>query len=417
MDSFIIEGPSTIEGEVRVSGSKNSSLPILFATVLTDEECIIEDVPDLSDIKTTYDLLSYCGKSCFFGFNRFEVRESKKIITEAPYDLVRKMRASVLIAGPMLSRFKHAKFSLPGGCAIGVRPIDIHLDGFKKLGAEVNLDSGYVILKAKKLKPAVINLRFQSVGATENLMMAASLIEGITIIKNAAKEPEISDLSSVLNKMGASVEGAGTDLIRIKGVKKLSGFKHKVIPDRIEAGTFLILAAACAKKLAVKNAFAGHLGILIDKLKKSGAKIDISDESITVSKAKKIKPVNIKTQVYPGYPTDLQAQWMAYMCLSSGRSIIEENIFENRFMHVGEFIRMGASISIKHNSAYVNGVNKLIGATVMASDLRAGAGLIIAAALANGSTKIRRIYHIDRGYEKIEQKLLSLGLKIKRVEE
>lgn len=417
MDSFIIEGPGKINGTINVSGSKNSALAILFASILTDEKCVLNGVPELSDIKTTYELLSYCGKSCFFGFNRFEILESSKLLTEAPYDLVRKMRASVLISGPMLARFKSVKFSMPGGCAIGVRPIDIHLEGFKKFGADVKLDGGYVILKAKKLKPAVIKLKFPSVGATENLMMTASLIEGETLIKNAACEPEIEDLGEVLNKMGAVVSGAGTEEVKIKGSKKLRGFEHKVIPDRIEAGTFLIFGAMSAQKLTIKNVVPEHLKALIEKLKKTGAELEINNNEIKISSNKHIKPINLKTEPYPGYPTDLQSQWMAYMSLAEGKSQIEENIFENRFMHVAELIRMGADIEIKHNTAYIKGVKKLIGATVMASDLRAGAGLIIAGANAYGITKIRRVYHIDRGYEKIEQKLASVGLNIKRIEE
>ncbi len=417
MDCFIIDGPSKIDGEITVSGSKNSALPILFASLLTDEKCVLNSVPELSDIKTTYDLLTYVGKNCFFGFNRFEVSEINKIITIAPYELVRKMRASILVAGPLLARFKHVQFSMPGGCAIGVRPIDIHLEGFKKFGAEVVLKEGYIILKAKKLKPAIINLRFPSVGATENLLMTASLIDGESVINNAAREPEIEELACVLNKMGAVVNGAGSKTIRIKGAKKLKGFEHKIIGDRIEAGTFLILGALCAKKLVVKNVCINHLETLLRCLKKSGAEFETLTDSLVIYKNKKIKPVDIKTEPYPGFPTDLQAQWMAYMCFSEGKSKIEENIFENRFMHAAELVRMGADIKIEHNVAYVKGVKKLTGATVMVSDLRAGAGLVIAALNAYGQSKIRRVYHIDRGYEKIEEKLSSIGAKIRRVEE
>ncbi|MBP7796654.1 MAG: UDP-N-acetylglucosamine 1-carboxyvinyltransferase [Elusimicrobiales bacterium] len=415
MDSFIIEGGSKICGSVKISGSKNSSLPILFSTVLTDERCVINNVPELMDIKTTYELLSYCGKTCFFGFNSFSVDEKNKIITEAPYDLVRKMRASVLIAGPMLARFKHVKFSMPGGCAIGVRPIDIHLDGFKKFGADVKLDAGYVILSAKKLKPAVISLKFPSVGATENIMMLASLVEGKSVIKNAAKEPEISDLACVLNKMGARVSGAGSNEIVVEGSEKLKGFEHNVIPDRIEAGTFLILTALCGGRLELLNVESRHIETLLKKLEKTGAILEVYDNRIVISSGKKILPSDIKTEPYPGYPTDLQAQWTSYMSVADGKSMVVENIFENRFMHVAELIRMGADIEIKHNTVIINGVKNLKGATVMASDLRAGAGLILAGARAQGITKVRRVYHIDRGYEKIELKLLAAGVKIKRI--
>ncbi|MEF3280977.1 MAG: UDP-N-acetylglucosamine 1-carboxyvinyltransferase [Elusimicrobiota bacterium] len=417
MDSFIIEGPSKIKGEINISGSKNSALAILFATILTGDECKLENVPQLMDIKTTYELLSYSGKTCFFENNRFKVIENSKIKTEAPYDLVRKMRASVLVSGPMLARFGYAKFSMPGGCAIGVRPIDIHLEGFKKMGANVVLDGGYVILKAKKLKPANIYLKFPSVGATENLMMAASLIDGKTVIRNAAKEPEISDLAAVLKKMGADISGDGSSEIVIKGTKNLIGFSHSVIPDRIEAGTFLLLCATCGGVLTLKSCQPSHLTALISKLKKTGAEIKICEENIHIKSSGRIKPCSITTAPYPGFPTDLQAQWMAYMSVASGSSKIVESIFENRFMHVPEMVRMGADITIKRNTAFVNGVKSLIGATVMASDLRAAAGLVIAGAKAEGISKIRRVYHIDRGYEGIESKLALLGVKIKRVGE
>ncbi|MCX7642018.1 MAG: UDP-N-acetylglucosamine 1-carboxyvinyltransferase [Elusimicrobiales bacterium] len=418
MECFIIEGPNIVTGEVKVSGAKNSALPILFATILTEDKCIVENVPELSDIKTTYDLLNYCGKECFFGFNRFEVSQSNDIKTEAPYDLVRKMRASVLIAGPMLAKYKRVKFSMPGGCAIGVRPIDIHLDGFKKLGADIKLEEGYVIMSAKHLHGARITLKFPSVGATENIMMVASLIDDLTIIENAAKEPEIVDLSEVLNKMGACIEGAGSGTIKIRGKKKLSGFRHKVIPDRIECGTFMILGALIGKELAIKNAHHKHLNSLIKKLKMTGVCIDVNDnDTIIVNSTNSIKPVNITTQPYPGFPTDLQAQWMSYMSVANGKSIITEKIFENRFMHAAELIRMGANIIVKGSKAYIEGVKRLKGATVMVSDLRAGAGLVLAGCIAEGITKVRRIYHIDRGYEKIDEKLKLIGVKIKREEE
>ncbi|MGC8867011.1 MAG: UDP-N-acetylglucosamine 1-carboxyvinyltransferase [Elusimicrobiales bacterium] len=416
MDCFIIEGPSKVCGEIKVSGSKNSSLPVLFATMLSDEKCVVENVPELVDIKTTYELLSYCGKECFFGFNRFEVSENKDILTEAPYDLVRKMRASVLIAGPMLARFKKVRFSMPGGCEIGVRPIDIHLEGFRRLGADVRLEQGYVVMRAKKLKGAYIRFRFPSVGATENIMMAASLIDDVTIIENAAKEPEISDLADVLRKMGAKISGDGTDIIKIRGAKKLKGFSHSVIPDRIEASTFAILAAMCGE-LVIKDAYKDNILCVLRKLSKSGADISMYENSIRVKKVRDIKPVSITTKPYPGFPTDLQAQWMAYMCYANGRSVINEKIFENRFMHVPELLRMGADIKVLGGRAYVNGVKRLMGATVMVSDLRAGAGLVLAACAAHGVSKIRRVYHIDRGYERLDEKLKSIGVKIRREEE
>lgn len=417
MDRFVIEGPSKLSGVVNISGAKNSALAILFATILTDEKCILENVPDLDDIKTASAILEYCGKTCIRNADLCKVIEKTPLKQEAPYDLVRKMRASVLIAGPMLSRYGYVRFSMPGGCAIGVRPIDIHLDGFRKLGADIRLDSGYVILKAKRLRPAIINLRFPSVGATENIMMAASLIDGKTIIKNAAMEPEISDVAQALRKMGVFISGDGSKEIVIVGRKKLNGFTYRVIPDRIEAGTFMILGLMCGKNLEIKNVRPDHLSDLINKIKKAGGIVDVGLDSIVVKGTNEIKPVSIKTEPYPKFPTDLQAQWMAAMSIANGRSKIVENIFENRFMHVAELIRMGADINIKHNSAYINGVKKLIGATVMASDLRAGAGLVLAGCVAEGKTYVRRIYHIDRGYEKMERKLSKIGVKIKREEE
>lgn len=417
MDSFIIKGPSKISGCVEISGSKNSALPIIFSTILTEQKCEIKNVPQLSDIKSSFDILSYIGKNCFYSLNTFISDEKHRLKTEAPYDMVRKMRASVLVSGPLLARFGHVKFAMPGGCAIGVRPIDIHLDAFKKMGANIEFEQGYVILKAKKLKPTSLSLKFPSVGATENLMMAAAITNGCTIINNAAKEPEIVDLARVLNLMGAKIEGAGTDRVKINGCKKLKGFNYKVMSDRIEAGTFLILCAACGGELEVKNINPEIISILIEKLKESGAELVIEKDCIKIKSPKKIKPVSISTGPYPEFPTDLQAQWMAYMCLAKGSSNIIETIFENRFMHAAELMRMGADIKIKHNKAIINGVDKLIGAPVMASDLRAGAALLIGASAAFGESIVKRIYHIDRGYEKIEEKMRAIGVNIKRIKE
>ncbi len=417
MDSFVIEGPAKLSGQVRASGAKNAALPELFATLLTDEKCEISNVPELADIKSTLGILSYCGKRCSFFANKVSCLEQADIKTEAPYDMVRKMRASVLIAGPMLARFGHVKFAMPGGCAIGVRPIDIHLSAFSKMGAEVSFQGGDVILKSKKLKGAKINFKFPSVGATENVMMAACLADGESVIRNAAREPEIEDLATVLNKMGANILGAGSEIIKINGVKKLSGFSHEVISDRIEAGTFMIAASALNSEIAVYGARKEHLGILCRKLILSGAEIHNGRDHILVRAPQKIKPVSIYTGPYPLFPTDLQAQWMAYMSLAQGTCKIKENIFENRFMHAAELMRMGAKIELKGNVANVSSSKGLIGAPVMASDLRAGAALIIAAMAANGKSIIKRVYHIDRGYEKMEEKLFSLGASIKRVKE
>lgn len=417
MDSFLVKGPCRLKGRVKISGSKNSSLPILFASLLTGEKCEISNVPDLADIKSANAILSYCGKKCSFFSGKFTCEEKEAVKTEAPYDMVRKMRASVLIAGPMLARFSSVKFALPGGCAIGVRPIDIHLEAFSKMGASVSFEAGNVLLKASSLKPAKINFKFPSVGATENVMMAAALIKGETVIYNAAREPEISDLADVLNKMGAKVIGAGEEVIRIRGASSLKGFSHEVICDRIEAGTFLIAACALKSELELYGVKKAHLGALWRKLILSGAQLFEENDKVYIVAPKKIKSASVSTGPYPLFPTDLQAQWMAYMCLAEGRARIKENIFENRFMHAAELMRMGAKIEIKGGEALISGPVKLSAAPVMASDLRAGAALIIAAMAAEGESLIKRVYHIDRGYEKIEEKLFSLGAEIKRIKE
>ncbi len=417
MDSFIVKGPCRLKGRVKISGSKNSSLPIIFASLLTDEKCEISNVPQLADINSAAAILSYCGKKCSFFSGKFSCAEEGEIKTEAPYDMVRKMRASVLIAGPMLARFGRVKFALPGGCAIGVRPIDIHLDAFSKMGASVSFEGGNVIIKASSLKPARINFKFPSVGATENVMMAAALTKGETVIYNAAREPEISDLAEALIKMGADIKGAGEEIIRIRGASKLKGFSHEVICDRIEAGTFIIAACALKSEIELYGVRKEHLGSLWRKLILSGAELFSEKEKVFVSAPQKIKPVNISTGPYPLFPTDLQAQWMAYMSLAEGKSRISENIFENRFMHAAELMRMGAKIEVKGKDAFVNGPASLSGAPVMASDLRAGAALVIGAMAAKGQSLVKRVYHIDRGYEKIEEKLFSLGADIKRIKE
>lgn len=417
MDSFVIEGPCELKGQVKAGGSKNSSLPILFATLLTKDKCEISNVPELADIKSAGGILSHCGKTCSFFSNKFSCSENSEIKTDAPYDMVRKMRASVLIAGPLLARFGRVKFAMPGGCAIGVRPIDIHLSAFAKMGAEISFEAGDVLLKAKKLKSAKINFKFPSVGATENIMMAAALTDGETVLYNAAREPEISDLAQVLRKMGAFVEGDGEERIKIIGARSLKGFSHEVISDRIEAGTFLIAACALKSEIAVYGASREHLEALYRKLKLSGAELFYGKDRTLVRGPKKIRSVSVSTGPYPLFPTDLQAQWMAYMSLSSGSCKIRENIFENRFMHAAELMRMGACISIKGSEARISGVKELLSAPVMASDLRAGAALIIAAMAAKGNSLIKRVYHIDRGYERIEDKLFSLGASIKRIKE
>ncbi len=416
MDNFVIQGGRAVSGSVRISGSKNAALPILAATMLTREKCEITNVPDLMDIKSTANLLNYMGKRCVFSSNTFTVQKGSALKLHAPYDLVRKMRASVLVAGPLLARFKKVRFSLPGGCTIGMRPIDIHLEAFKKLGAEVSYQQGDVILSAEKLRPARIKFRFPSVGATENLMMCASLIRGTTVLENCAREPEISDLAGALRSMGAAVEGEGGDRIRISGAASLNGLNYEVMPDRIETGTFMLVAAAAGGKLELTNTDIALVEPLARAMRKAGILISSGKGRITVaSSGARPKSVNIVTRPHPGFPTDLQAPWMAFMARAKGECEARETIFENRFMHVPELMRMGADITVVDRKAAVRGVERLLGAAVMASDIRAGAALIVAASAAKGRTVIRRIYHIDRGYEKIESKLSQAGVRIERV--
>jgi UDP-N-acetylglucosamine 1-carboxyvinyltransferase len=416
MDKIIIRGGKKLSGKVKISGSKNSGLPILFAALLTDEPSAIENIPCLADINTTVSFMNFIGKKT--------VKKGPRVITEqsnhykhvAPYDLVRKMRASVLIMGPLLARLKRVDVSLPGGCAIGARPIDMHLEAFKKLGAQISVEGGYVKMTAPGgLKGADIEFRFASVGATENVMLAAVLAKGTTKIINAAKEPEIEDLADVLNKMGANVKGAGTTTVVIKGVEKLNGFNHSVIPDRIEAATYILAAAVTKGEITLQNADASHLRIVIDELKKAGLSIAEKGNEISAKWVKELKPQNINTAVYPGFPTDVQAQWTALMCLLKGKSRVCENVFENRFLHIAELQRLGANIAVDGKCVNIEGVKEFSGAPVMVSDLRAGAALVLAGLAAKGKTVISRIYHLDRGYEMLEKKLRKLGADIRRI--
>lgn len=415
MDKIVIHGGKRLRGSVRISGSKNASLPILIASLLTDETCVITNVPDLADIDTTVGFISYIGKNISRRGGKVVIEKNGRLKSSAPYDLVRKMRASVLVMGALLARLGHVKVSLPGGCAIGARPIDIHLEGFKQLGSEIILESGYVEVKTKRLLGARIRFKFPSVGATENLLLASVLASGTTVIENAAREPEISDLADVLNKMGAKVKGAGTSKITVEGVTKLNGFQHSVIPDRIEAATYLIAGAITKGNICLTAVNPQHVKIIIEKLIRSGISVKMSKDTICCKWVKHLKPVNIKTGVYPGFPTDVQAQWMALMSLVQGRSVIEETIFENRFMHVSELQRLGANIRIEENKVRINGVSGLSGAPIMVSDLRAGAALVLAGLVAKGKTEVLRIYHLDRGYEHLEKKLKKLGAEITRV--
>lgn len=418
MDKIVVFGGKKLQGSVKMSGSKNSALPILFATLLTDEKCKIENVPSLADIETTINFLNFIGKKTSKKTNIVTAEESSDLSCTAPYDLVRKMRASVLVMGPLLARLGKVNVSLPGGCAIGARPIDIHLDAFKQMGAKIELEEGYIkIFSENGLKGADIEFRFASVGATENILLASVLARGTTRIINAAKEPEIKDLADVLNKMGAKVSGAGTKIITIEGVEKLFGFDHRVIPDRIETATYMIATAMTKGNVVLTNACPEHLLAVTDKLIESGLEIKINKDKISVKWVKPLKPINIKTEVYPGFPTDVQAQWMALMCLLKGNTIVEETVFENRFLHVCELQRLGANIKIDGKNVYIEGVDKLSGAPVMVSDLRAGAALVLAGLCASGKTEISRIYHLDRGYEHLEKKLRKIGANIKRIKQ
>ncbi|AIS51365.1 UDP-N-acetylglucosamine 1-carboxyvinyltransferase 1 [Thermoanaerobacter kivui] len=410
---FIVEKSPPLKGTVKISGAKNSVLPIIAASLLSSGEVVLDDIPKLEDVNVMIELIKHFGAICEFENERLKIKVDIKDV-EAPYDLVKKMRASFLVMGPILARLGHAKISMPGGCAIGSRPIDLHLKGFQTLGADITIGHGYVEARAKKLTGKKIYLDFPSVGATENIMMAAVFAEGVTTIENAAEEPEIVDLANFLNKMGANIKGAGTDTIRIEGVKKLKGAEHTVIPDRIEAGTFMVAAAMTGGNVLIENVIVDHVRSIIAKLTECGIKITEEPKGLRVKGVKNYKAVDIKTLPYPGFPTDMQAQMMAMMTVAKGTSVIIETVFENRFMHVDELKRMGANIKIEGRSAVVTGVDHLTGAEVKATDLRAGAALVLAGLIAEGKTEINDIYHIDRGYVKMEEKLRNLGAIIYR---
>ncbi|MDD3839539.1 MAG: UDP-N-acetylglucosamine 1-carboxyvinyltransferase [Clostridia bacterium] len=418
LSRLIVEKSPPLRGRVRISGSKNSVLPIIAASLLSDGECVIEDIPHLRDVEVISDVLRYFGVELDNQGEIIKVNTRNINSYEAPYDLIKKMRASFLIMGPLLARLGRAKISLPGGCAIGTRPIDLHLKGFSALGADITLGHGYIEAKADKLQGADIYLDFPSVGATENIMMAACLAEGSTTIENVAKEPEIVDLANFLNSMGANVRGAGTDTIKIEGVRQLNGAVHCIIPDRIEAGTYMVAAAITGGDIIIENVLEDHLKPIIAKLRETGTDIEeTEDGNIKVSRRGALKSVDIKTLPYPGFPTDMQAQMMALMAVAEGTSVIIETIFENRFMHVSELKRMGSRIKIEGRTAVVQGIPKLTGSQVNATDLRAGAAMVIAGLVADGCTEINDIYHIDRGYVNIENKLQKLGAKIYRIVE
>ena len=422
MDKIVIEGGRRLDGDVAVSGSKNSALPILISSLLTAEPCVYKSIPHLADIRTTLRLIAGLGvtverEKWNRGAEDIKITAHDVTNFEAPYDLVKTMRASFLVLGPLLARFGHARVSTPGGCAIGARPVNLHLKGMEALGAKIEQSHGYIEAKANGLRGAKIYLDLPSVGATENLMMAATLAEGLTTIENAAKEPEIDDLAQALSKMGGSIEGAGTDIVRIEGVKKLHGLIHRVIPDRIETASFVIAGALMGGEIRVTGACPDHLDSFLIKLKQAGVELVTNADTITVNGRGKIKSVDVTTLAYPGFATDLQAQMMVLMALADGVSVITETIFENRFMHAQELDRMGADIRLEGNRAIVRGVGELSGAPVMASDLRASVALVLAGLAANGRTEISRVYHLDRGYERIEEKLSGLGASIERVKE
>lgn len=420
MDKIIVEGGKRLAGEVTVSGAKNAALPVLISSLLTAEPCSYEQVPHLADIRTTLRLLSGLGakvdhRNWLEGSDGLTLQADRINKFEASYDLVKTMRASFLVIGPLVARFGEARVSTPGGCAIGARPINLHLKGLEALGATIEQTHGYVKAKAVRLRGAKIYLDLPSVGATENLMMAATLAEGTTVIENAAKEPEIEDLAKALNEMGARVRGAGSDIIQIEGVDALHGATHKIVPDRIEAGSFVIAAAITGGDVLVRGARADHLEAFLIKLKEAGVVCLTDAAGIRVQCNGKSKSVDVTTLPYPGFPTDLQAQMMALMAVADGVSVITETIFENRFMHALELDRMGAQIKLEGNRAIIRGVRELSGAPVMASDLRASVALLLAALVANGTTEVARVYHLDRGYEQIEKKFSQLGARIERV--
>lgn len=416
MEKLIVQGGRKLSGTVRISGAKNAVLPVIAASLLASTPSVIEEVPDLDDVRTIAEVLQYLGLT-----TRWEEPGSLYVDStgikscEASYELVRKMRASFLVMGPLLSRFQEARISLPGGCAIGSRPIDLHLKGFEALGAEIILGHGFIEAQAPKgLSGARIYLDFPSVGATENIMMAATLAKGQTILENAAQEPEIVDLANYLNAMGARVRGAGTSVIKVEGVRELKGTHYAVIPDRIEAGTYMIAAAATGGDVVVQNVLFEHLKPLVAKLKEAGVQIEEDVDQVRVHAQGPLRVVDIKTLPYPGFPTDMQAQFMALMTMAHGSGIVTETVFENRFMHVDELKRMGASIKIDGRVAMVDGVPYLTGCPVTATDLRAGAALVIAGLVAQGTTEIGAVYHIDRGYDRLVDKLRGLGAEISR---
>ena len=403
-----------LSGEVRISGAKNAALPILCAALLTDEPLKLTSVPHLRDVSTTLSLLGHMGVQGKLDGNAVTLDAREVHTKEAPYEMVKTMRASILVLGPLLARFGAARVSLPGGCAIGSRPVDLHIKGLQAMGAEIHIEHGYIEARAQRLKGARIFMDLVTVTGTENLMMAATLADGVTVLENAAREPEVVDMAECLIKMGAKIEGAGTDVIRVTGVERLRGADHDIVCDRIEAGTYLVAAAMTGGSIRLSNARPDLLDAVIDKLRDAGAQVECDTNSIAITSTGKLKSVNVRTAPHPAFPTDMQAQFMAMNTIAEGAASVTETIFENRFMHVQEMRRLGANIEVEGNTALVRGVPYLDGATVMATDLRASASLVLAGLVARGETTIERIYHIDRGYERIEEKLTQLGARIHR---
>jgi UDP-N-acetylglucosamine 1-carboxyvinyltransferase len=416
MDAIRVRGGRRLSGTIRVGGAKNAALPILCATLLSDGESRLRNVPALRDIHTTAALLTHLGRRVRVDCPEVIVEPPTGVVVpEAPYDLVRQMRASVLVLGPLLARCGRARVSLPGGCAIGARPVDQHLKGLEAMGATITVEHGYVHAEASRLVGAEVVFDMATVTGTENLMMAAALAKGRTTLVNCAREPEVEELGRVLNKMGARVDGAGTSIIHIEGRDELAPFEHAIISDRIEAGTFMAAIGAAGGNVLLSQAPFDELEPVIVKLRKAGLQIDREGDGVRVAREGTVRSVNLTTAPHPGFPTDMQAQLMALMCCADGRSVLSETIFENRFMHVPELQRMGADIEIRNNTAIVQGVGRLDGASVMATDLRASASLVIAGLIADGETVVRRVYHLDRGYERIEKKLAAVGADIERI--
>jgi len=416
VDKLVIQGGVPLSGEIRVSGAKNAALPLMCAALLTSEQLTLSNVPHLRDVSTMLRLLAQMGAEASLDDRLgLSLRAERLSDPLAPYDLVKTMRASILVLGPLLARCGEARVSFPGGCAIGTRPVDMHIKGLEALGAAISVEQGYISAKAKRLKAARIRMDLVTVTGTENLMMAACLAEGTTTLENAAREPEVVDLAQCLSAMGARIKGAGTDVITIEGVARLHGAQHRIMADRIETGTFLAAAAATGGSVTLHGADAGILDAVLEKLREAGAELQTGNGTISLIMRGRPKAVNVRTAPYPAFPTDMQAQLMALDAIAEGTAVITETIFENRFMHALEMQRLGADIEISGNTAIVRGVPKLQGATVMATDLRASASLVIAGLVAEGETRVDRIYHLDRGYECIEEKLAQLGARIKRV--